>query len=125
MPRREDESLLGLMHEVEMLRVPPLLFGRAHADFTLSEGGAVATKSVVSGTARAAASKVVMRSGRHLVQFTMVEHGVRRDPAQLGRGGRGERAQCRPLLLQHVRRAPLPRQHRLGGDAGREAGRPG
>ena len=57
------------MHEVELLRVP-LVFGRAHADLTLSEGGAVATKTV-HGAWRAAASKVVMRSGRHFVQFTV------------------------------------------------------
>ena len=29
-PRRKLESLLGLMHEVELLRLP-LLFNRAHA----------------------------------------------------------------------------------------------
>ena len=59
------------MHEVALLRVS-LLFGRAHADVTLSEGGAVATKSVV-GMARAAASTMVMRSGRRFARFTAVE----------------------------------------------------
>ena len=74
-PRRELESLLGLMHEVEKLRVP-LLFGRAHADLTLSEGGAVATIRHIGMTDRGpwtAASKVVMRSGRHSAQFTVVD----------------------------------------------------
>ena len=47
-PRRGLESLLGLMHEVELPRVP-LLFGRAHGSFTLSEGGAVATMPVSNG----------------------------------------------------------------------------
>ena len=34
-PRRADESWLGLMHEVGVLRLP-LAFGRSHADVTLS-----------------------------------------------------------------------------------------
>ena len=58
------------MHEMELLRVP-LAFGRTHADITLSEGRAVATSTY--NTWRAAASKVVMRSGRHFAQFTLVE----------------------------------------------------
>ena len=70
-PRRELESWLCLMHEVGLLRVP-LLFGRAYGSITLSEGGAVATKNAVS-TVRTAASMVVMRSGRHFVQFTVLE----------------------------------------------------
>ena len=37
-PRRGFESWLGLMREVELLRVP-LVFGRAHADVPLSENG--------------------------------------------------------------------------------------
>ena len=60
------------MHEVGLLRVP-LVFGRAHADFTLSEEGAVATnphRSIPHW--RTAASKVAMRSGRHFVQFMAV-----------------------------------------------------
>ena len=60
------------MHEVGLLRVP-LVFGRAHADFTLSEGGAVATQNVADDSWRTAASKAVMRSGRHFVQFTVIE----------------------------------------------------
>ena len=51
----------------------PLVFGRAHADMTLSENGAVATRSDTDGIRRTAASKMVMRSGRHCVQFTVVE----------------------------------------------------
>ena len=59
-PRRELESWLSLMQEVALLRVP-LLFGRAHAAVTLSEGGAVATKSVDDNNYRTVASKVVIR----------------------------------------------------------------
>ena len=69
---RTTESWLRLMHEVEVLRLP-LAFGRP-GDFTLSENGAVATKSVNGGW-RSAASKVVMRSGRHFAQFTAAEGG--------------------------------------------------
>lgn len=53
-----------------MLRLP-LAFGWAHGSITLSENGALATKGRVGG--RTAASKAVMRSGRHCVQFTTVE----------------------------------------------------
>ena len=71
-PRLELESWLCLMQEVELLRVP-LFFGRAHADMTLTEDGAVATRNHGNvGTFRTAASKVVMRSGRHFAQFTVV-----------------------------------------------------
>ena len=68
MPRLELEYWLCLMHEVELLRVP-LVFGRAHAYVTLSEGGSVATKSRPGGAPgpRDAASMAVMRSGRHFV----------------------------------------------------------
>ena len=60
------------MQEVALLQVT-LAFGRAHTDFTLSEagGGAVATRSGHGGW-RTAASKVVMRSGLHFAQFTVV-----------------------------------------------------
>jgi hypothetical protein len=63
-PRRGLESWLGLMHEVGVLRLP-LAFGRAHSGITLSENGAVATMSGENLGVRAAASKAVMRSGRH------------------------------------------------------------
>ena len=69
-PRRELESLLGLMQEVAALRVP-LAFGRAHHTIMLSEGGAVATRSVQDSTFRVAASTAVMRSGRHYARFTV------------------------------------------------------
>ena len=59
------------MHEVEVLRLP-LAFGRSHGNITLSENGAVATKSVDDGEGyRTAASKVRMWS-RHFAQFTVV-----------------------------------------------------
>jgi hypothetical protein len=52
-----------------VLRLPLVLIGRAHAasGITLSENGpgAVATMRVHGDRARIAASKVVMRSGRH------------------------------------------------------------
>ena len=66
------------MRAVELLRLP-LAFGRAHAHFTLSEkggtfsvteNGAVVTSTANDNSYRAAASKVVTRSGRHFVQFT-------------------------------------------------------
>ena len=69
MPRRRLKGWVCLMHEVGLLRLP-VVFGRAHADFTLSEDGPVATKSVAAGLGRAAASTAVMRSGRHAAQFT-------------------------------------------------------
>jgi hypothetical protein len=80
-PRRGRESWLGLMWEVETLCRGAAVFGRSHQseDITLSEGGAQATVSVndvyVTGqycAARAAASKAVMRAGRHYAQFTAV-----------------------------------------------------
>ena len=67
--RGELESWLGLMRrfviEVRMLRLP-LVFGRRHPDFALSQDGNVATKRGDSfdWTFRTAASKVVMRSGQ-------------------------------------------------------------
>ena len=114
-PRRGLESWLGLMHEVGALRLP-LAFGRAHADITLSENGAVATMDAPAPAPtlpRSAASKVVMRSGRHFVQFTVVAgddvlFGVIR-PGWDVEGGSWTRVCGRPLLLRHVRRAPLAR----------------
>ena len=49
------------------------VFGRAHGSITLAENGAVATKGEGGGGFRSAASMVVMRSGRHFAQFTVVE----------------------------------------------------
>ena len=77
-PRRELESWLCLVHEVAVLRLP-LLFGRAHADITLSEGGAVSTKNTPYDGPRGAASVVVMRSGRHFAELTVLS-GYRLDP---------------------------------------------
>jgi hypothetical protein len=70
-PRRDRESWLGLMWEVESLR-RGVVFGRSHEGMTLSEGGSVATKAGGDYSIRVAASKVVMRAGRHYVQFTVV-----------------------------------------------------
>jgi hypothetical protein len=70
-PRRGRESWLGLMWEVEVLR-RGAVFGRSHELITLSEGGALATKGVNDLAYRAAASKAVMRAGRHYAQFTVL-----------------------------------------------------
>ena len=70
-PRRDRKSLLGLMWEVEVLR-RGAVFGRSHGSITLSESGSLATKSVCDFGSRAAASKAVMRAGRHYAQFTVV-----------------------------------------------------
>jgi hypothetical protein len=73
-PRRGRESWLGLMWEVQSLRRGAAVFGRSHVTITLSEGGSRATK-MVGGTEsryrRTAASKTVMRAGRHYAQFTV------------------------------------------------------
>eukprot|EP01046_Picozoa_sp_COSAG06_P003938 COSAG06_NODE_158_length_21760_cov_36.036979_6_plen_319_part_00 len=68
-PRRGRESWLGLMREVESLR-RGAVFGRSHAHITLSEGGSLAT--TYDWLVRTAASKAVMRAGRHYAQFTVV-----------------------------------------------------
>jgi hypothetical protein len=58
------------MWEVESLRCAAV-FGRSHEMITLSEGGALATKDVHGGF-HTAASRAVMRAGRHYAQFTAV-----------------------------------------------------
>ena len=125
--RGERVSWLGLMHAVVLLRVP-LVFGRSHADVTLSEGGAVATKGVYGGSWRAAASKVVMRSGRHFAQFTVVK-GAYTNFGKICRAGTSREGRTRrertatastTCTLHGQRRDMLPRSHRLGGDTGRE-----
>jgi hypothetical protein len=73
-PRRACESWLGLMHEVETLR-RAAVFGRSHETIAVSEGGALLTleeEDDDNRDNRAAASKAVMRAGRHYVQFTVV-----------------------------------------------------
>ena len=70
-PRRGLESFLGLMHELKALRLPPA-FGRAHSSITLSENGTVATGSGNAERRRCAISMVVMRSGCHFTQFTVL-----------------------------------------------------
>jgi hypothetical protein len=69
-PRRGRESWLGLMWEVEVLR-RGAVFGRSHESIALSEGGVLATTGVDDDWP-AAASKAVMRAGRHYAQFTVV-----------------------------------------------------
>ena len=123
-PRRGLESWLRLMHEVGVLRLP-LAFGRAHAEITLSENGALATKNAMVARCRSAASKAVMRSGRHSAQFTVVEGRLpvlRRDPAGLGRGGRAAPVFVRTATASTTRSTGSagPAGTALGGDARRE-----
>ena len=66
-PRRGN--WLRLLHEAELAQTP-LRFDRTDATIDLSEGGALATKSA-TGTA-VAASRKVMRAGRHFAEFTVV-----------------------------------------------------
>jgi hypothetical protein len=87
-PRRGRESWLGLMWEVEVLR-RGAVFGRSHEEITLSEDGALATTDDGGGWS-VAASKPVMRAGRHYAQFTVVSDSGRRffgviRPTGLGR----------------------------------------
>ena len=71
-PRRGRESWLGLMWEVEVLR-RGVVFGRSHVEIALSEGGVVAKKGMTASYENhVAASKVVMRAGRHYAQFAVV-----------------------------------------------------
>ena len=92
MPKRPGDCWLGLMHELQRLRLPPL-FTHKHRNVELSQGGAVATKysgpsrgdgwcaavvgglSVVGSTSGDTTPKmhqcgVRMRAGRHFVQFS-------------------------------------------------------
>jgi hypothetical protein len=68
-PRHGRESWLGLMWEVQALRRGPL-FGRSHERIVLSADGALATRNGDEEAYHTAASKVVMRAGRHYVTFT-------------------------------------------------------
>ena len=52
-----------------------VLFGRSHAEITLSEGGSRATVSERTEW-HTAASKAVIRAGRHYAEFTMVSGSV-------------------------------------------------
>jgi hypothetical protein len=90
-PRRERESWLGLMWEVESLRRRGAVLGRSHEHITLSDGGSRATMGVNSAF-DSAASKAVMRAGRHYLQFTVASgldmfFGVIRPGWDVGQGG--------------------------------------
>jgi hypothetical protein len=74
-PRRGQESWLGLMWEMESLR-RGAVFGRSHEVITLSEGGAVATRNGYDMIYRTTASKAVMRAGHHYAQFTVANGDV-------------------------------------------------
>ena len=83
MPRRGLESWLGLMHEVGLLRLP-LAFARTHAEISLSENGAVATRGRTDYSWQIAGSTTVMRAGCHYAQFTLVDPGVSEDADEEG-----------------------------------------
>eukprot|EP01046_Picozoa_sp_COSAG06_P017721 COSAG06_NODE_1212_length_10244_cov_2.817447_5_plen_241_part_00 len=73
-PRRGRESWLGLMWEVEVLRRAAAVFGRSHEDITLFEKGSSCRSGEDNDEYEdwhTAASKAVMRAGRHYVQFTV------------------------------------------------------
>jgi hypothetical protein len=70
-PHRGRKSWLGLMWEVQSLR-RGAVFGRSHEYITLSEGGSRATVHADGIGCTSAASKAVMRAGRHYVQFTVM-----------------------------------------------------
>eukprot|EP01043_Picozoa_sp_COSAG02_P067994 COSAG02_NODE_11129_length_1786_cov_2.634262_1_plen_284_part_00 len=74
-PMPEDqgsERWAQLAYELELADLP-LLFDRSDATITISEGGALATKTVegVAGGA-VASSRKIMRTGRHFAEFTVV-----------------------------------------------------
>ena len=77
-PQRGSESWLGLMREVELLLLP-LAFSHSNPGVVLSDNLTVASVDPSDSNALpqdlrvvTAASRVVMRSGRHFVQFTAV-----------------------------------------------------
>ena len=72
-PRRATDCWLGLVHELRELRLSARL-SRATPGITLLAGGSVArnhTGSFWGGRFEVAASKVVMRAGRHRAHFSM------------------------------------------------------
>ena len=122
---REGDSWLCLMHAVPLLRVL-LLFGQAHGSVTLTEDGAVATKNTSSDCYRTAASTAMVRSGRHFMEFTVVENSVMFGVVWPGwnvEGGEEAEEVVRWMATACFYwsrgRAPLPRRYRLGGEAGR------
>jgi hypothetical protein len=60
------------MWEVQVLRRGAAVFGRSHEWIAVSEGGSQATRDAQNGSFRTAASKAVMRAGRHYAQFTVM-----------------------------------------------------
>jgi hypothetical protein len=77
-PRRGRESWLGLMWEVQSLRRAAVFGRRSHEWITLFEGGSRATVHADGAPTgcTSAASKAVMRAGRHYVQFTVVSGSI-------------------------------------------------
>lgn len=72
-PRRDSESWVALMREVEILRLP-LVFGRSNSEVALKEGGQVAIRSKAEAhSGRAAVCKATMRSGRHYAQVVVLD----------------------------------------------------
>jgi hypothetical protein len=129
MPRRSRESLLGLMREVHVLRLP-LVFGRSHADLTLSDessghGGDEGDFYQFDLPGRGGQGGDAIGSSFCAVRGGGGRLAVRRDPA----GGRAMTwREARKLTMwtatastvsQHVRRPKRPRRTCMGGDAER------
>ena len=90
--RIQRKSWLSRMNAVELLRVP-LVFGRAHADLTLSEGGAVGGDEDRGwrppGGRGEHGGDAVGSSLRAAHGDSGISYALRSGPAGLGRGGRG------------------------------------
>jgi hypothetical protein len=68
-----SERWTQLAYELELAQLP-LMFDRSDAMITVSEGGALATKTVAGVTGGSvASSRKIMRTGRHFAEFTVVE----------------------------------------------------
>jgi hypothetical protein len=71
-PRRGEESWIGLMREVRLLRQAPM-FAQSHKDIVLSDCGSRATCGKQNDFDWCtAASEQVMRAGCHSAQFTLL-----------------------------------------------------
>jgi hypothetical protein len=101
------EGRLGLLNEMELLR-RAAVFGRSHESITLTDGGALATRTGDGwGYDRGATSGVAMRAGQHYAQFTVVA------------GSRMMFGVVRPRWdVEGGHDAALDRQHRFYATAG-------
>ena len=72
-PRRGEERWISLMHEAELLRLPPVFCRFCTDGFVVGEQGRLVT--AVRWMDQAAACSTVMRAGRHFANFFLVEGG--------------------------------------------------